>query len=163
MSVIRRHLAGALLMFATVTLSGCGDINRDSIDTESIEAEIRQADSDLLRAETHRDLEGAMSFIAPHAVFHPPEHAPIVGHEAIRDFYENEWFKLPFVEMTGMPESVFVGPSGDMAYFDGRSEMVVEVSGERTVAEGKYLGVWQQISGQWKLVAISWSANGATR
>ncbi len=104
-----------------------------------------------------------MSFIAPHAVFQPPGHAPIVGREAIRDFYENEWFTLPFVEITGMPESIVVGPSGDMAYFDGRSEMVVEVSGKRTVAEGKYLGIWQQISGQWKLVAISWSANGATR
>jgi hypothetical protein len=41
--------------------------------------------------------------------------------------------------------------------------MVVEISGERTVVAGKYLGVWHKISGEWKLAAISWSANEVTR
>jgi hypothetical protein len=26
---------------------------------------------------------------------------------------------------------------------------------------GKYLGVWRKIDGEWKLAAISWSANAA--
>jgi len=158
-----RHLALALLVVATATLGGCDIIKSSSVDTESIEAQIRQADLALLRAEEQRDLEGVMDFIAPHAVFQPPGYSPIVGHEAIRQFYDTQWFKLPFIEISGTPEAIVVGSSGDMAYFDGRSQMVVEISGERTVAAGKYLGVWQKISGKWKLAAISWSANEATR
>jgi ketosteroid isomerase-like protein len=158
-----RHLAFALLVVAAATLGGCDGIKSGSVDTESIEAQIRQADLALLRAEEQRDLEGVMDFIAPHAVFQPPGYSPIVGHEAIRQFYDTQWFKLPFIEISGTPEAIVVGSSGDMAYFDGRSQLVVEISGERTVAAGKYLGVWQKISGKWKLAAISWSANEATR
>ena len=160
---MRRHLAFALLVVATATLGGCDNLKSSSVDTESIEAKIRQADLALLRAEEQRDLDGAMEFIAPHAVFQPPGYSPIVGHEAIRQFYETQWFKLPFIEISGTPEAIVVGSSGDLAYFDGRSQMVVEISGERTVAAGKYLGVWQKISGKWKLAAISWSANEVTR
>jgi len=158
-----RHLIFALLVVATATLGGCDDFKSSSVDAESIEAKIRQADLALLRAEEQRDLDGVMDLIAPHAVFQPPGYSPIVGHEAIRQFYDTQWFKLPFIEISGRPEAIVVGSSGDLAYFDGRSQMVVEISGERTVATGKYLGVWQKISGEWKLAAISWSANSVAR
>ena len=158
-----RHLALALLVAAAATLGGCDNPKSSSVGNESLEAEIRQADLALLRAEEQRDLESVMSLIAPHAVFQPPGYSPVVGQEAIRQFYDTQWFKLPFIEISGTPEAIVIGSSGDMAYFDGRSQMVVEISGERTVAAGKYLGVWQKISGKWKLAAISWSANEVTR
>jgi len=160
---MNRHFAFALLVVATALLGGCDNLKSSSVGNESPEAEIRQADLALLRAEEQRNLDGVMEFIAPHAVFQPPGYSPIVGHEAIRQFYETQWFKLPFIEISGTPEAIVVGSSGDLAYFDGRSQMVVEISGERTVASGKYLGVWQKISGEWKLAAISWSANEVTR
>jgi len=148
---------------AAATFGGCAGIKGRSVDIESIEAQIRQADLALLRAEGERDLAAVMEFIAPHAVFQPPGYSPIVGHEAIRQFYETQWFKLPFSEISGTPVAIVVGSSGDLAYFDGRSQMVVEISGERTVIAGKYLGVWQKVSGAWKLAAISWSGNELTR
>jgi ketosteroid isomerase-like protein len=160
---VNRHLALALLLVASATLGGCGDLKSSSVDTEAIAADIRQADLALLQAEEARDLNGVMEFIAPQAVFQPPGFPPIVGLEAIRQFYDSKWFKLPFTEISGTPESIIVGSSGDLAFLDGRSQMVVEISGERTVAAGKYLGVWQKISGKWKLAAISWSANEMTR
>jgi len=160
---MRRQLAFALLVVAIATLGGCAGNKGNSVDTETIEAQIRQADLALLRAEEQRDLDGVMDLIASHAVFQPPGYPPIVGHEAIRQFYDTQWFKLPFIEISGTPETIVVGSSGDLAYFDGRSQMVVEISGKKMVAAGKYLGVWQKISGKWKLAAISWSANEVTR
>ena len=159
---MNRHVAFALIVVAAWLSGGCDNPESTSVGNESQEAEIRQADQALLRAEEQRNLDDVMDFIAPHAVFHPPGHAPIVGHEAIRRFYETQWFKVPFIEISGTLDSVVVGSSGDLAYCDGRSHMVIEISGERTVASGKYLGVWQKISGTWKLAAISWSANEAT-
>jgi len=158
-----RYSAFVFLVVATATLGGCDSIKGGPVDTESIRAQIRQADLALLRAEERRDLEGVMDLIARDAVFQPPGFPPIMGREAIREFYDTQWFKLPFVEISGRPEAIVIGSSGDMAYFDGRSQMVFEVSGERKVAAGKYLGVWQKISGTWKLAAISWSANEVTR
>lgn len=158
-----RYIAFALLVVVAAILVGCAGNRGSSVDTETTKAQIRQADLALLRAEGQRDLDGVMDLIAPHAVFQPPGFSPIVGYEAIRQFYDTQWFKLPFTEISGSPETIVVGSSGDLAYFDGRSYMVVEISGERTVAAGKYLGVWQKISGKWKLAAISWSANEPTR
>jgi ketosteroid isomerase-like protein len=152
-----------VLLAASATFGGCGDTTSSSVDTASIEADISQADAALLRAEEARDLDGVMEYIAPNAVFHPPGFSPIVGLEAIRKFYETQWFTLPFIELSGVPESIVVGSSGDLAFVDGRSHMVLEISGEKTVADGKYLGVWQKTAGKWKLAAISWSANEITR
>ena len=121
--------------------------------------QIRQADQALLQAEEQRDLESTMSLVAPHAVFQPPGLPAIVGHEAIRRFYEHQWFALPYVEMFGKADKIVVAASGDLAYLDGRSHLMLEISGEQVLSEGKYLGVWQRIEGHWRLVAISWTAN----
>lgn len=153
----------ALLVVAALISAACAGSGATSAPAESVEAQIRQADLALLRAESQRDLDGVMKFIAPDAVFQPPGYPPIVGLVAIRQFYDTQWFKLPFVEISGTPESIVVASSGDLAYFDGRSRLVLEISGEKTVATGKYLGVWRNIEGRWKLAAISWSANEVTR
>ncbi len=160
---MNRYFAFALLAVATATLVGCFGIKSSPVEVETMKAQIRQADLALLRAEEQRDLDGAMELIAPGAVFQPPGYSPIVGREAIRRFYDTQWFKLPFTEISGTPEAIVVGSAGDLAYMVARSQMVVEIAGERSVAAGKYLGVWQQISGMWKLAAISWSANEVTR
>ncbi len=158
-----RFLFGVAVLAVTAgAFAGCAGTPRGSASAELMETQIRQADLALLRAEEQRDLDGAMDLIAPDAVFHPPGYPPIVGHEAIRRFYDTQWFKLPFIELSGTPDAIVVGASGDLAYFDGRSRMVIEASGERTVVAGKYLGVWRKISGRWKLAAISWSGNEPT-
>jgi len=163
MSVIKRIFAHALLVVATALSVSCTGSGNSSGDAEVMIKQIRLADRALLQAEDRRDLDGAMAFIASHAVFQPPGRPPIAGEEAIRRFYEQQWFKLPYSEISGNPVTIVVAASGDLAYLDGRSHMVMEVSGEQVIIEGKYLGVWQRIKGQWRLVAISWTANQATR
>lgn len=160
---MNRNFAFALLVVVSLTSVSHAGTEATSIDAETNESAIRQADLGLLQAEGRRDLDGVMEYIAPRAVFQPPGNPPIVGRDAIRRFYDTEWFKLPFVEIAGTPETIVVGSSGDMAYLDGRSQLVLEVSGERTVAVGKYLGVWQKIAGHWRLAAISWSGNEVSR
>jgi len=156
---MNRVIIPALLAVTTalsVSCSGKGDL---SVEPETAAEQIRQADRALLQAEEQRDLDGAMAFIAPYAVFQPPGEPPIVGREAIRRFYEQKWFQLPYREISGKPDTIVVAASGDLGYFDGRSYLVLEISGEQIRSAGKYLGVWQRIQGQWKLAAISWTAN----
>jgi ketosteroid isomerase-like protein len=153
-----------VLLAVSIALSVSCTGNRDaSEDVEVIVEQIRQADQALLQAEEQRDLESAMALVAPHAVFQPPGLPAIAGHEAIRRFYEQQWFTLPFVEIFGKAETIVVAASGDLAYLDGRSHLTLEISGENVTSEGKYLGVWQRIEGHWRLVAMSWTANEPAR
>jgi ketosteroid isomerase-like protein len=163
MSVVIRIFAYVLFAVSTALSVSCTG-NRDaSEDVELIVEQIRRADQALLQAEEQRDLESAMALVAPHAVFQPPGLPAIVGHEAIRRFYEEQWFTLPYVEMFGKADTVVVAASGDLEYLDGRSHLMLEISGEHVVSEGKYLGVWQRTEGHWRLVAISWTANEPAR
>jgi ketosteroid isomerase-like protein len=152
-----------MLAVAIALAVGCTGNRSDSEDFEATVDQIEQADQALLQAEEQRDLESAMALVAPQAVFQPPGLPAIVGEEAIRRFYEESWFKLPYVEISGHAETTVVAASGDLAYLDGRSHLMLEISGENVLSEGKYLGVWQRIEGQWKLVAISWTANEPAR
>jgi ketosteroid isomerase-like protein len=163
MSVMNRTFAYALLPVATALAIGCPGNRSASENIEATADLIRQADQALLRAEEQRDLESAMALVAPHAVFQPPGLPAIVGDEAIRRFYEEQWFTLPYVEIFGQAETIVVAASGDLAYLDGRSHLTLEISGEKVLSEGKYLGVWQRIHGQWRLVAMSWTANEPAR
>ena len=156
---MNRIFAYALLVMVTTLAFGCNGNRSASEDFEATVDQIRQADQALLQAEEQRDLESTMALVGPHAVFQPPGFPAIVGDEAIRRFYEEHWFTLPYVEISGQVETIVVAASGDLAYLDGRSHLMLEISGEEVLSEGKYLGVWQRIEGQWRLVAISWTAN----
>lgn len=156
---MHRTFAYAVLAVAAVLVFGCTGTSGSSEDLEATVDQIRQADQALLQAEEQRDLERAMALVAPQAVFQPPGLPAIVGAEAIRRFYEERWFRIPYVEISGHVETIVVAASGDLAYLDGRSHLMLEISGEKVLSEGKYLGVWQKIEGQWRLVAISWTAN----
>ena len=160
---MNRIFAYVLLAVATALSAGCAGNRSASMDIEAVVDQIRQADQALLQAEEQRDLESTMALVAPHAVFHPPGLPAIVGNEAIRRFYEQRWFTLPYVEISGQADTIVVAASGDLAYLDGRSRLMLEISGEQVLSEGKYLGVWQRIEGHWRLVAMSWTANEAAR
>ncbi|NOZ07938.1 MAG: nuclear transport factor 2 family protein [FCB group bacterium] len=160
---MKRIFVYSLLAAAAALVVACCGKGDLSVNNGALAKQIRQADRALLQAEEQRDLNGAMALIAPRAVFQPPGFAPIVGREAIKRFYEQQWFKLPYREISGKADTIVVAASGDLGYFDGRSYMVLEIAGEQIRSEGKYLGVWQRIEGQWKLAAISWTANEAAR
>ena len=160
---MNRIIAYVLLAVSAALSAGCAGNRSASMDIEAVVDQIRQADQALLQAEEQRDLESAMALVAPHAVFHPPGLPAIVGNEAIRRFYEQRWFTIPYVEISGQADTIVVAASGDLAYLDGRSHLMLEISGEQVLSEGKYLGVWQRIEGHWRLVAISWTANEPAR
>ena len=163
MSVVNRMFVYVLLAVAMVLSVDCTGNRSASEDIEALIDQVRHADQVLLKAEQQRDLVSAMALVAPHAVFQPPGFPAIVGDEAIRRFYEEDWFTLPYVEIFGQADTIVVAASGDLAYVDGRSYLMLEISGEKVRSEGKYLGVWQRIEGQWRLVAMSWTANEPAR
>jgi ketosteroid isomerase-like protein len=134
-------------------------MNANGIDTVGEIRKIRETDRSLLLAETQRDLVGAMRYIAKDAIFHPPGNPPVIGDEAIRDFYE-EWFKVPYSGIVCESDTIGISSSGDLAYLIGNSHMEFDTPTGENRLDGKYITVWRKTSDRWLCVAVSWSGNG---
>jgi ketosteroid isomerase-like protein len=135
------------------------DRENEALVKREIEA-ICAADRVLLEAESERDLELAMSFMAPDIVLQPPSQPAAIGLEAVREFY-SQWFSLPYRAIHAQAQSVSMSSSADLAYLVGESSIEMSGAQDGLHVPGKYLGVWRKIDGNWRLVAISWSANAA--
>jgi ketosteroid isomerase-like protein len=110
---------------AVLVLGGCStDDAQDNVTAEI--RRIRDADRALLRAETDRNLEGAMGLFAADAVLHPPVAPPVVGAAAIRAFYR-EWFETPYRAIVWESDTVVVSSAGELALRFG--ELYVEYKG----------------------------------
>jgi len=116
------------------------------------------ADKALLDAESSRDLELAMSYMAPDIVLQPPGRPSVMGLEAVREFYAS-WFSLPYRVIHVQAQSISVSSSVDLAYLVGESSIEMSGPQEGLHVPGKYLGIWRKIDREWKLSAISWSSN----
>jgi ketosteroid isomerase-like protein len=116
------------------------------------------ADKALIEAESSRNLDLAMDYMAPDVVLQPPDTPAIVGRESVREFYA-DWFAIPYTAIHVHAQTVSVASSADLAYLVGESSLVFSgPNGERELP-GKYLGVWQKVDDKWLLAAISWNAN----
>jgi ketosteroid isomerase-like protein len=141
------------ILFATAcTAPGSRDDISDEIQM------IRDADQALLMAEKQRDLDAVMEYIAEGAIYHPPNAPPVVGREAIRDFYL-EWFKIPYLGIYRDSDSIVIAFSGELACLIGNSHIDIKTETGRERLEGKYITVWRKFEGKWFCVAVSWSGN----
>jgi ketosteroid isomerase-like protein len=136
---------------------GCS-ANGPGVDLTAEIEKIRNSDRALLQAETKRDLEGVMEYLAEGAVYHPPNSPPIIGHEAIRGFYK-EWFGIPYTGIHCDSDTIVVSSSGDVAYLIGDSHMELDMSTGMNRLDGKYITIWRKLSDKWLCVAVSWSGN----
>ncbi len=154
--MVRLSAFSVLLLLAVVI--GCAGPPASELDLAAEVERVRAANQAWFEAESRRDLEGIMPHVALNAVFQPADAPSFSGHEAARAFFA-EFFELPYASFGGGPDTILVASSGDLAIDIGHSRMVMD-GPERTVeVEGKYLAAWQKIEGEWKCVAISWSAN----
>jgi ketosteroid isomerase-like protein len=129
-----------------------------SVDLPAEIQRIRDSDRALLRAETERDLEGAMEHIAAGAVLQPPNAPPVVGTTAIRAFYR-EWFETPYRAIVWESDTVMTSSAGDLAYLVGKSRVELETPDGVNQFPGKYITIWRKTDGRWLCVAVSWSGN----
>ncbi|MFC2084075.1 YybH family protein [Bacteroidota bacterium] len=138
-------------------ISGCSTFVSRIDEAKEIQ-KVRDADRALLHAENKRDLEGAMEYIAEGAVYHPPDSPPIIGHEAIRNYYV-EWFKAPYIGIFCESDSIVISSSEDLAYLIGNSYIELDTPEGNIRVNGKYITIWQKSDEKWLCTAVSWSAN----
>jgi ketosteroid isomerase-like protein len=150
--LIRHTLLPALVVAVSI---GCGSTPK--VDTAAEANVVRQRYADWVAVEKRRDLEGAMSFLAPDAVIQPEGAPAVKGIEAARDIWR-AIFEIPYTDMVDVePRTVVVSQSGDLAYDVGSFKIVIPGPDGPTEERAKSLVVWQKRDGQWVAVVNTWS------
>lgn len=144
-----------LSTLALTALIGCGAAPK--VDNAAEVMAVRKRYSDWVQAEKRRDLEAAMSFLAPDAVVQGGDAPAIKGVEAARIIWK-EIFSIPYTDMVDTePRTVVVAKSGDMAYDAGNFKIIIPGEHGPTEVRAKSLVVWRKLEGQWMAVVDTWS------
>jgi len=140
--LIRR---ASLTAFALAASIGC--TNAPRVDTTAEATAVRQRYADWVAAEKRRDLEAAMSFLAPDAVIQAEGAPAVKGIEGARSIWKGI-FEIPYTDMVDVePRTVVVSQSGDLAYDAGSFKIILAGPNGPTEERGKSLVVWQKRDG----------------
>lgn len=131
-------------------LAACrGRVASDPNARQAIEAAV----SRYVAASNRGDADALMELYAEDAVLLPPDHEPIQGREAIREFWRQGTDQ-------GLEVSTLrVNTDGKLGYLVGRYRL--PATQDEPADSGKYVMCLQrQVDGSWKLTADIWNSSG---
>ena len=123
----------------------------NSTSQEQHAARIRALDETWKAAAAQRDLDGMMAIYAPDAQELLPHMPPIVGRDAIREFYRGVIEELPRFAHQFDATEVIVAKSGDLAVVRGSYRFTADTLRPAEVQIGKFVGVWRRRDGDQRL------------
>ncbi len=118
-------------------------------------------DRDAAWSKTVKDAGAFASYFGEGATWFPPDGPMVQGAANIKDFATN-LVATPGFSVSWKAADADVSSSGDMGYTYGAVEMTMQSpEGKPLAIRGKYVTVWKkQASGEWKVVADIFNANG---
>ena len=134
-------------------------INPAAANSETHERAIAEAYRDWVEATNAKDIEKWASFLAPDAIFLPPNNPALNNEVKIREFYirlfTDERFRLDCRQ-----NHVEISQSEDLAWSMGYcSATFTGQNGEEAQDKSKWAKVWKRLpSGEWKCIVNSWSS-----
>lgn len=122
--------------------------------TTDIREAIAAANRDFTEAFARRDARGVASCYASDAMVLPPGGDLVTGADGIEAF----WQSVMDMGIRGAAlETLEAEEHGDIAHEVGR--YVLRGDSDQVVARGKYLVLWRQEHGRWKLFRDIWNSN----
>jgi len=112
---------------------------------------IRALDESWCVAASRRDLEAMMAIYAPEAQELLPGQPPIIGREAIRDFYRLMLDDYPRLEQRIDMHEITIAESGDLAAVRGSYRFIPDTEEPDIVEVGKFVSLWVYSEGDWRL------------
>jgi ketosteroid isomerase-like protein len=134
-----------------VGVSGCGGPQEQTFGTPDAQA-IRQATSTLATAFNAKDVDRILSLYTDNSVFMPPNKPLLRGRASLKGFYEG-LLKGGSTDLKLTPEDV--AGHGPIAYESGSYSMMNGPTHDR----GKFLFVFRNMGGIWKIEYTSWSSD----
>jgi len=128
-----------------------------NIDLVAEEQAVRETSAAWFATEVRRDLEAALSYLAPDAVIQG-EGIPTMSKAGMGSYWEEVFFPTPYADIVlSEPRTIVVAASGDIAYDIGPWMVVFEGEDSPIEVPGKSAIVWRKSGDQWKSVFMSFS------
>lgn len=140
-----------------LVLAGCQPAAPPA-DLDTARQQIHDLNQQWLQAESRKDLDSALAFIAPDGYYLPADWPTLQGRAEVTRFLEAA-FALPQDTIRGGPIHIDVAASGDMAYEVGQTEIPYRFASGDTLIKAHYMVVWKKLDGQWQAVATSVSGS----
>ena len=153
--VVRMVVAGAILGVPLLSPFATG---QTSAEREAHRKVIDKTYKDWLDAVNAKDLDRWASFLAPDALFMPPNSPALRDGQAIRDFYSGLFADSRF-SLRCRQEKVEVAESEELAWSTGSCEATFTgPNGDAAQGQSKWVKVWKkQPNGEWKCRVNSWN------
>ena len=125
----------------------------------SDEEVIRKAYNNWVKATNAKDIDQWASFLAPDAIFHPPNHQALLGNKDIIDYYLNLFSDRRFA-LKCIQDTIVISESLDFAWSTGRCEATFTgQDGKEDKDKSKWIKIWIRLpNGDWKCKTNSWSS-----
>lgn len=122
------------------------------VDAAAITASIAENTQQWAAAAGAADAEALTSLYAADATVHPPGMPGVKGRDAILELFSGMLSEGAY-DLTLTTEDVTVSEAGDLAIEVG--------SFEDATGTGKYVAVYENIDGEWKVIVDTWNADGS--
>ncbi|MGH7542638.1 MAG: YybH family protein [Gemmatimonadota bacterium] len=123
-----------------------------AVDTEAIRTTIADGSRQWAAAVNAGDAEALTNLYADDAVIYAPDWPTVTGRSEISAFF-NEMVSEGPVPTTLTTDDVIIAESGDLAIETGS---FTDPNGA-----GKYVTVWRNVDGDWKIGIDAWNMNGS--
>lgn len=130
-------------------------------DAASVRSEIESIHDRYEQALLAQDAATIATIYTDDAVVLPPSNRRTEGRTAIESMFTS-WFGQvpPFDTFTLSTDQLVLAESGDIAYEIGTYQISgSSPTGETYEETGKYLAVWENVDGEWKMAADMWSGD----
>lgn len=118
-----------------------------------VRSQIEAGNREFMAAFAKRDAAAVAALYTDGGQLLPPNSEVVRGHEAIREF----WQGAMTLGLTGATlETVDVDASGETAVEVGRYRLT---AGDAEADHGKYIVVWKNVDGRWKLHRDIWNTS----
>ena len=118
-----------------------------------VRSQIEAGNREFMAAFAKRDAAAVAALYTDGGQLLPPNSEVVRGHEAIREF----WQGAMTLGLTGATlETVEVDASGETAVEVGRYRLT---AGDAEADHGKYIVVWKNVDGRWKLHRDIWNTS----
>jgi uncharacterized protein (TIGR02246 family) len=131
-----------------------------AVDDAAVSEAIRAKDQAFAAAMVAGDVEAVLAQYSEDARVLAPGAPMVVGSQAIRDMFAPWLSSSPPSSMTLDGETTTVAASGDYAHVVGTFTIAgMDPNGAAYTDTGKYVAVWRNVDGDWKMVADIWNSD----
>ena len=119
---------------------------------------IEEINAQWVEAFEQRDFQAIQAIMTSDSLLMPSNSMAIEGPEAIVEVWKS-WAELPNVAVDFAAYRIEVSSSGDMAYDYGWYTFAFDTETGRVEDKGKYIVVWKNVDGAWKVAADIFNTN----